>query len=345
MKIIIVGGDFGDIKKESSIINKIGNELKCDIINGGSIDDLKNISLLGYDLILWMPNIDNIEEKIYPIKDIGSVLLCSKNMKINTTEFDAISRIFKMKGNGVISIFKSNNMFDFKLIDALGNVWYNGNVISELTKYILMLYQWTKDSIRVSSININNTTDVIVNSDINKFIELNKSVADKFELISGRYFGNCSTRCSKMFPSMKHDEKILVSKRNVSKNRISVNDLISVHLNETLNVLEYSGISKPSVDAPIQCKIFNTNTHINYIIHGHTYIKNSPYTMKYFPCGDIREYNEIISIIGLNKNGTINLINHGFIIYSDTILNLENIINSLIFIERPVGFELCPYVK
>ena len=52
-----------------------------------------------------MPNIDNEEEKQYPIKKKGSVLICSKVMREGYKPIDAISRIFKMQGNAVIAIY------------------------------------------------------------------------------------------------------------------------------------------------------------------------------------------------------------------------------------------------
>lgn len=59
----------------------------------------------------------------------------------------------------------------------------------------------------------------------------------------GRYFGNCSTRCEKMFPSDRHGKKYLVSKRNVDKSRITIDDLVLVNLNG--DIVEYNGVNKP----------------------------------------------------------------------------------------------------
>lgn len=63
-KTIVVGGDFGEIPRQSRIIDEIWNPYRSyiDCINGGTIEDLKNIDLSSYNLILWMPNISN-EEK------------------------------------------------------------------------------------------------------------------------------------------------------------------------------------------------------------------------------------------------------------------------------------------
>lgn len=75
MHVIIVGGGYGG--KKSSIITKIGEQFssadECCIINGG---ELSNIS--GFDLALWMLDVSNDKEKQYPVKDRGTVLICSK---------------------------------------------------------------------------------------------------------------------------------------------------------------------------------------------------------------------------------------------------------------------------
>jgi hypothetical protein len=51
-------------------------------------------------------------------------------------------------------------------------------------------------------------------------------------------------------------------------------------------------------------------------------------------CGDLREADEIILIISKNNYGVINLKNHGFLIYSDTLENLKNVIDGLTFSYR-----------
>ena len=128
MKILLVGGNFGEVleKKESGILNKIYSEFESpaseiDVINGGKLTDLPD-NIKGYDLILWMVNIDNSEQKYYPSKDPGAVLICSKVMREGYTRINSLSRIFKMHGNAVIEIYKDDPYnVKFCLIDALGN--------------------------------------------------------------------------------------------------------------------------------------------------------------------------------------------------------------------------------
>lgn len=332
---IIVGGDFKTTPKPSSVINKIAAFFDGTVVNGGLPEDVQNIDISGKDLVIWAPNIDNEVDKHYPKKDVGSVLICSKVIREDRTDVDAIARIFKMNGNAVIAIYPGAT-FTFKLIDALGNVWYEGTDIPELCLAIINIYNWTKGSIRVRT----NKSDFDFAGecpDLEKLIDLNKIVADKFESIGSRYFGNVSTRCAKMFPSMRVDcEYILVSKRNVDKKRITAEDFVKVRYDGT--VVEYLGDNKPSVDTGIQSFLYQKNQFVNFMIHGHTYVEGYPYTDKYFPCGDMREAYEVDDFL-VWGTGCINLTNHGFLIFANTIDDLEAIVDKMVFIPRKIGEE------
>lgn len=59
----------------------------------------------------------------------------------------------------------------------------------------------------------------------------------------------------------------------------------------------YCGDNKPSVDTPIQIRMYDKLPNINYMIHSHCYIKNAPYTKNALPCGAIEEVDEILNII------------------------------------------------
>ena len=280
---------------------------------------------------------ENEIEKNYPKKDTGAVLICSKVIHSERTEIDAITRIFKMNGNAVIALYPGE-VFRFKLIDAIGNVWYNGSDISELSNSIVSIYSWSKNATRMKTIKSDFDSFQKNGSlkNLKKLTDLNKIVAEKFEINCGRFFGNSSTRCMKMFPSKRNSVGIMVSKRNVDKKHLSVEDFVEVLFVD--DIVYYRGDSKPSVDTPIQVNLYKNHPEINYMIHGHSYLEGFPYTENYFPCGDLREFNETTDYIK-NHTGGINLINHGFLIYSKTIQGLETLVNDLRFIERNIGNE------
>lgn len=330
MKTTIIGGDFGT-PKASGIIRKISEHFdQPSIINGGELNQLP--TTISSDLILWMPNINNEQPKHYPKKGIGDVLICSKVMREEYSIADAVSRIFRMHGNAVIAIYKNDSIVAFKLIDALGNFWYNGSDISQLCIAIKEFYAFTKSAIRMNSNNVEMPIPEI-NDDINRFIDLNKKLSKHIQISCGqRFFGNLSTRCQKLFPTCKAENSgVFVSPRNVDKSEITSNDMVYVRL---LNdAVIYAGDHKPSVDSPIQLLIYSKFPNINYMIHGHAFIEGAIETKTYCLCGDVREVDEVSSLI-TTKFGAINLKNHGFLIFADTLDNLANLVDTLTFSYR-----------
>jgi len=327
MKSLVVGGNFGQDKKESKIAGIIASSLYADILNGGDISDIpKNLE---HDLIVWIPNIQNYEDKQYPVKSQGSVLICSKVMRQETTKIEAISRIFKMQANAVICIYNKEQEYAFELVDALGNTWYLGVDIHSLCTRIIDLYNFIKSAVRINTRKSDLTSKVIVSSKLSNFIGINRDLAKRITNSCGsRFFGNISTRCKSLFPSMRHDF-FLFSPRNSNKESIMPEDMVQCY--NKFDSLFYIGDNKPSIDAPIQMDIYRNKVKINYLIHGHAFIKGAVTTKNYYVCGDLREAKEVKSIIHDNPFGFMNLRNHGFLIFSRKILELQNLIDGLEF--------------
>lgn len=381
MDVLLVGGSE---TKSSGIINKLFALFETDksveglSVYNGNIDSL-HIETKGADLILWWPDIDNKEEKNYPVKDQGTVLICSKVIREETTRIDAVSRIFKMHGNAVVTITKKykeepcayctnvlyieekgspcskyptedecsikNNWprfnqaayddiqkayFEFELIDALNNTWCKTDKLPKLVKNINALYAWTRASRRVS-LNHNDLPPGVLEhldyADIRAFIGINKELALKVaEGCGNRFFGNYSTRCTKLFPSTrKGKDYFLFSPRNVDKRYVSTEDLVLV------DKQYYYGKRKPSVDTPVQLELYKYFPNINYMIHGHAYIKDAVTTLDYFPCGDLREVNSALAAIDANGSTKINLKNHGFLLMSKDVYGMQKHLNKCKF--------------
>ena len=315
----IIGGTFGEDYRKSSVISKLSDNFKGEVINGGLLSDLPKE--LNSSLIIWMPNISNETPKMYPKKSTGNVLIVSKVMRPGYNDIDAISRIFDMHANAVIAIEKEFGIFSFKLIDALGVIWYEGSDIKQLAEKIKEFYFFTASSIRYRSERIDQKTD-----DLKKFIQINKSLASFVQKSCGeRYFGNLSTRCSKLFPST----SIFVSPRNSDKDFLTAEDMIFCYLEG--ETVMYVGDKKPSIDSPTQLKIYENCPQIKYMIHGHAFIKHANTTDDYYLCGDVREASEVSKIIGNEKTGFINLKNHGFLIFSESLEQLQRSIKNLKF--------------
>lgn len=352
MKVLIVGGGPG---KDSGVITKITrlfSELpetdlvvSCNGYNPGRDD----VDTKGYDLILWWPDIDNAEEKIYPVKDQGAVLVCSKMMRALTTRTDAVSRIFKMHGNAVVAIslppakagcescirnckgthpsccqetgwhdYYYGGPFQFELIDALNNTWRKTTDLSKLVQMIVDLYKWTKESKRRSlkqNMAVDAALDKLPMEEIGEFMQLNRGLALKVaEGCGNRFFGNFSTRCTKLFPSTrKGKDYFFFSPRNVDKRYLEPSDVV------LCDHEYYYGDRKPSVDTPVQLELYKHFPNINWMIHGHAYIKDAFMTDFYCPCGDMREVDEVVKLVSATGSARVNLLNHGFILMSKTL--------------------------
>jgi len=269
-------------------------------------------------------------------KDKGSVLIYVSNDDIG----QSLSNVFRYKANAVI-LCKDDK---FDLVDALGNLWCRTNNKVKLLDTIFKLYQWNKSSIRKESVQI---TDIEVPNfnieKMNDFCKIVHDVSNKVENERGiRFFGNTSTRCSIMFPSFK-SKNILVSKRNISKKKIQPEDFVITEFEN--NNIKFHGEHKPSVDTPGQILLYQKFKNINFMIHGHAYIKSDIFTYNktknYCSCGDLREVDEIInSIQNINvEYFIVNLKNHGFIIGTNTIEKMKEIVISSSFIYREIGEE------
>lgn len=354
MKIQIVGGNFSDTQsKPSGVIRKLieaftlnagpGTVELTDCINGGKIEELPMV--LQGDVNIWMPNISNEEEKHYPMKHVGAILICSKVMRDRYTMVDAVSRIFKMHGNAVIAITydKAEGIYVMELIDALGNTWYKGSDLRGLATGIMSFVAFTKSARRIQTTAITNENFKDAYSqhfedrkqDLKKFIELNKCLQDSImQKCGSRFFGNLSTRCSKLFPSLYvNDNDIFVSPRNVDKGSITPEDMILYIKGDKYYTKNYTKPTKPSVDSPAQIRLYEAFPNIKYMIHGHAFILGDDFktTENYCLCGDINEVNEIIKAVDdpyahLLK---INLKNHGFLIGADKLETLEYLIKDI----------------
>lgn len=350
---MIVGGTFDkNGGKSSTIVKMLAKCLNSPVANGGSLVKLTSLTNLVDDLNIWMPNVSNDIGKIYPHKKRGSIVICSKVMRSGTTLHDAVARIFRMHGNAVIAIDPGSDFFKFTLIDALGNVWVSTHKIAELARAIKRFQLWMKGVRRAKSSVLHKGGKVVASKmfkkDIqdyylHKLCEINTDLADKVELAAGtRYFGNTSTRCEALFPSIKMRENyIYVSKRNVNKERLTEEDFVlcrDVPGKEDIMYVTDDQSAKPSVDTPIQVQLYKRFPKIMCMIHGHAYVKDAPTTAYYWPCGDLREVS-CASVLLEERTMCINLKNHGFLAVGTNLADFELMLKDAIMVPRIVGEE------
>ena len=361
MKILFVAGTFDDNGgKKSSLIEKISENIcknnEVIIFNGGFYSSLKEIieSSINYDVVFWMANVSNDKEKIRNVKEINPKVLLVNSKRNDNEKYtmqELINKSLEQKANLTIEFSKIDDKFKMRLFDPLGNVWYEGFDVKELCDVLenrlLFLKSVTRQSTKKSEISYTDDLKLYTKEEL-KFIELVKNYADVFkEVIKPakevkRFLGNASIRpkdnfrCIKGFPSFKRNDIIYVSRRNVDKEKISVEDFVPVYFES--EDIKYIGDNKPSVDTPIQIRLYKYLPNINFMIHSHCYIENAPFTKINIPCGGLEEVDEVINTLKENYGNlnedfyAVNLIGHGNIIMAKNVEFLKN----LKFFGRPI---------
>ena len=360
-KILLVGGTW-DLNggRESNLVNKFAKELKeASIYNGGNYNDLNKIleSCVDYDIVIWWANVPNDLPKIRNVKEINykTMLVSSKNNVDNKYNFfELLQRAFAVKANLSVEFTKKDNLYNMMMFDPLGNVWYEGVDVRDCVKVMLerldFLKSITRDSTVADEENLgalawffNMFKEEMYEDNINVSIKASKEFLNivreyAFKLAEAtfntkdvkRFLGNASFRCPKGFPSFRYGNYICVSKRNVNKEYITIDDFVPVYLKD--NKVYYCGKNKPSVDTPIQVRLYEKLPNINYMIHSHCYIKNAPFTNLSLPCGALEEVKEILDLIkkyydnDYNRDFyVINLKGHGSIVMGKDVECFYNI--------------------
>ena len=360
-KILFVGGSW-DLNggKKSKIVDEFAKHLpNATVYNGGDYNDLNKIleSCTNYDTVIWWANVPNELPKIRNVKDINykAMLVSSKRNVDNKYSFqDLLQRSFALKSNLTVEFSKNDTRYNMKLFDPLGNVWYEGLDIEECSKALLDRLSFIKSITRESTVSseenigalawfFNMFKEEMYKSDNNheipikkEFLSIVRDYAYKFTEATfqtkdvKRFLGNASFRCPKGFPSFREGKYIFVSKRNVNKEFIGIDDFVPVYFED--GKLYYFGCNKPSVDTPIQVRMYNLLPKINYMIHSHCYIEDAPFTKKALPCGAVEEVDEIRELLkdyyddDFNKDFYLfNLIGHGSIMMSNDPGQLKHI--------------------
>lgn len=351
MKILLVGGTFDNNGgKVSSVVDKFANEIyncllktpesvsKLFSYNGGHFNEIEEIlqEVVNADIVFWWANVPNDLPKIRNVKEINPkcMLVTSKRNDNNKYSFqELINRALGAKANLCLEFSKNDNIFNMMLFDPLGNCWYKGSDISECCMAMLNRLTFLKSITRQGCENIpEENVEIPEDTD---FFNIVKGYADVFHKLINpaqnvtRFLGNSSFRCQRGFPSFKKDGIVYVSKRNVDKRYIDKSGFVPTKLFD--NKIFYYGENKPSVDTPIQLRLYEQLPNINYMIHAHVYIKNAPFTQKMIPCGGLEEVEEVINTIKRefktleNDFYVLNLIGHGCIVMSSNVEKLKEL--------------------
>ena len=359
-KVLMIGGTWDeDGGRSSGLINKMtaalekNEDVELTSLNGGFYNNLKTEieKCTEYDFVFWFANVvDNSLEKIRNVKDINPycLLITSKRNDNNKYNFmDLEQRALQLKANLVFEFAKQESgVFKMRVFDPLGDLWYEGEDIDEAVSSAVKRLRFLKSITRQGTVHGNTSRDDIFSQFFDKndagqfipdtetaeFINIVRDNATVFHDILQpaegvkRFLGNCSmrhryeTRCMNGFPSIRKGDYIFASKRNINKEKIDINSFVPVFLDKD-NTLYYYGDNKPSVDTPIQTRLYKLLPNINFMMHAHVYTKNGIFTENPVPCGAIEEVDEILKLIDKEYGGDrtrteykINLIGHGCLI-------------------------------
>lgn len=334
--------------KYSGYMGKLFANANINVINGACFDRLPNIlqTVKNYDIIYWFPDIPNDKEKLLStIKQLNPkcILVSSKN---NTgekyTHADLIARALHSKSNLLLELKKDSGIICATLHDPLGNVFVKDEGDIDKVRFTLLkrtheLANFT----RAKSLKVGPALPPPAKS---QFFNLVREYADKFhEIIHAankeRLLGNASFRCERGFPGFRGGDLLFVSRRNIDKRFIGSDGFVAVLANFNDNTVKYFGDIKPSVDTPIQIKLFNYYKNIKYILHSHTYIHDAPFTKEVIPCGALEEFDHIKEMFPNNEHKCmfINLKGHGSIALVNNSVSLLNIP----YISRPAPETQC----
>ena len=343
MKFLMVGGQFNDVGgKPSGYIFKLFNALlvmnpKGKLINGGLFNDLRDKLddpnfLNDYNVVFWFANVPNDKPKIvYLIKEFHQriMLITSKRNNNEYSYLELIGRALKTKSNLLVNFDQSLSSITASIIDPLGNIFCQSDnidhVAAALYKRVFELMKFT----RVASVQFSEEGPEI--PDQPEFFEIARGYGQQFhDLIHAqdttRFLGNVSFRCEAGFPSFRGEQGICyVSKRNIDKRDLNKTGFVAVKTRRYQ--VGYYGPNKPSVDTPIQLKLYEYYKDILYMVHSHVYIWTAPFTKTVIPCGALEEFFEIIQEYP-NRNSSnfcINLKGHGSIVLAKDLDYLKKV--------------------
>lgn len=321
-KLLIVGGTFDrEGGCPSGLILKIFREILADgrfdvtYQNGGTVEKLHDEilpSVTDYKVVLWFANVPNDEVKLRDVKAINPkcILITSKrNDNGKYTFAELISRALAIKANLTIEFSKLDGIFNMVLFDPLGNVFYDGLSIADMCRSMVDRACKLLTFTRVPTIQ-DTEHEVPAVPDESEFFNFAHDCADIFHNLirpakgTERFLGNMSFRCQNGFPSFRGEDGIVfVSKRNVDKSDINAASFVPTYLDEDMNT-RYFGDAKPSVDTPVQLRLYKLFPWANYMLHAHCYVDTRgiigaemKFTLEPVPCGAIEEVSEIYKLI------------------------------------------------
>lgn len=358
MRITVVGGTWDENGgTPSGLINTLADFLGANsLFNGGRFEDLNVISQVaaGSDAVLWFPRVpDSASKEARNLKALNRKLLlvmAKANYATDHTHSfqDIMARALAQKANLVVEFGKKEDGHkQWRLLDPLGNQW------CPWSDSVAVLAERLKDRMGFLALTVRENIELLPVPNMEKaplseaFGQVVKNAADTFhellkpDLQAQRFLGNASFRCASGFPSFRSEDGslIYVSQRNLDKRAIDADGFIPVGLDlqpafdggSKLRAYDLR-MRKPSVDTPVQIRLYRAFPWAKYMLHGHVYVPGACYTDRCYPCGDLREVDEILRCVnGTTQSFALNLRGHGFIAVSEGL----DFIKGLSYVARP----------
>lgn len=356
-------------------------DINIDCHNGGNYERLQSIlnSAPNFDIVFWFANVSNDLPKVRDVKAVAPkvMLVTSKRNDNGKYEFqELVQRALASKSNLMFEFAKrEEGGYNIRVFDPLACQFYYGDDMKaaaaaamERLTYLQSITRqstaadntsaelalaWYFNSFQEQMSPSNETHDVPEES---IFINIVRRHAETFHDLmkpaSGvkRFLGNCAMkpappqvgRCSKGMPSFKHNDLVFVSQRNVDKEFLDISHFVPVYMDEETQQIFYCGNNKPSVDTPIQLRLYKALPNIRYMLHSHCYIKDAVFTTKSIPCGAVEEVAEILSLIDQKYDSreepfyAINLKGHGSIVMAKYCSDIDKVE----YIKRPMPEDM-----
>lgn len=340
MKLAIIGGIFDDNGgRPSGYVRRLTDELSgrglVGSLNGGHFSALEPmIATMGEfaDAVLWFADVPNDKPKI-----VGTIkarwpklyLVTSKrNLDGAYSTSELLGRALKTKSNLLVEMTGDRNRVESTVMDPLGSAFCQKETdIAVVARVLRERLTRLAEFGRVSSKQVG---DRIEPPDESEFFEIVRAQAERFHaIIHGigheRMMGNASFRCAKGFPSVREGNFIFVSRRDVDKRHIGPEAFVAVDLNSD-NPVRYYGPEKPSVDTPIQVRLYQRYPMVRYMLHSHTYIQGAWMTPEPISCGAIEEADAVCALVTnpYAKDFAVNLRGHGSIVLAASLDALRN---------------------
>ena len=346
MKIALVGGVF-DSKggQRSGYVERLSQALVASegalsvYANGGSYASLAGLldGLGSVDVAFWFADVPNeLPKFVTTIKERWPTLLLvtsKRNLDHAYGMSEILGRALKTKSNLLVELTGARVRVESTVLDPLGSAYcLRETDIERVADVLLARLRRLREFKRVGSVQVGDGKRVEppMEAELDAFYGIVREQAERFHaIIHGvgheRMMGNASFRCAKGFPSFRDGGLLFVSQRDVDKRLIGPEAFVAV-LADALDPVSYYGPAKPSVDTPIQVRLYALYPRIRYMLHSHTYIESAPTTREAIPCGAIEEAAAVYELAPDRDAAdfSVNLRGHGSIVLAsklDTMMN------------------------